>query len=124
MMTLLLAAWMSTSEAGTIYGIERSGGAFNWFAYDVDSGTRTVLAPFGGDVDPSRPGDLAWNTAAAELTYIPGGPLYRDMYTIERRTGEPMPGYRAGTDSSPARAKHIRPQRAEDAPFGDPTDVG
>jgi hypothetical protein len=87
MNTLLLAAWMSTSEAGTIYGIERSGANFNWFAYDVDTGTRSVLAPFPGDIDPSRPGDLAWNVATEEMSYIPGGPHYRDLYTVALRSG-------------------------------------
>lgn len=87
MITLLLTALMSTSEAGTIYGIERTRGMFNWFAYDVDSGTRTILAPFGSDVDPTRPGDLAWNYNDQEMTYIPGGPFYRDLYLVVPRTG-------------------------------------
>lgn len=87
MLSLLIAALISTSDASTLYGIERAGGNFNWFAYDIDSGTRSVLGPFVSSVDPSRPGDLAWNNAAEDLTYIPGGPLYRDLFSIVPRTG-------------------------------------
>ncbi len=88
MFGLIFSALLSTADAGTIYGIDDvGGGAYNWFAFDVATRTRSVLGPYNGPLDPARPGDMAWNEFLGEMWYIPGGPYNHNMYRLDLHTG-------------------------------------